>query len=130
MTATASTVGRRVLLVEDDESAAVLLAHLMHRKGLLVQRLADGGEALECIAGQRSADLVLTELKLPHASGFEIIRALHANPQWQGVPVLVLTAQSAEEDVVQALDAGADDYVIKPFRHQELLARIRRHLEG
>ena len=122
--------GRRVLLVEDDESAAVLLGHLMTRKNLQVQRLADGGEALACIAGPRSADLVVTELNLPHASGFDIIRALHANPQWQGVPVLVLTAQSAEEDVVQALDAGADDYVYKPFRHHELLARIRRHLEG
>jgi DNA-binding response OmpR family regulator len=65
---------------------------------------------------------------LPYVDGFEIIGLIRAQAGWEGVPVLMLTAKNTERDTVRALDAGADDFIIKPFQPQELLARLRRYL--
>jgi DNA-binding response OmpR family regulator len=74
-------------------------------------------------------DLVLLDVMLPYVDGFEIVGLIRAQPEWRDTPVIMLTAKNTERDTVRALDAGANDFVIKPFQPQELLARLRRFLK-
>lgn len=111
----------KVLLVEDDDGIAMPLAAALGGGGYQVTRVATGREALALAHDELAA--VVLDLGLPDIDGVEICRRLHeAHP---GVPVLMLTARTSEADVVVGLDAGADDYVTKPFRLAELLARLR-----
>lgn len=119
--------GRSVLVVEDNPIIATLLRHLLERRGYEVETVADGREAVVRIDGQPPG-LVLLDVMLPYTDGFEVIRQLRSKPAWQNVPVIMLTAKAQERNVVRALDAGANDYVIKPFKPEELAARVRRFL--
>jgi len=112
---------RRVLLVEDDPAISEPLARALVREGYDVDVRSDGAGALE--SARRGADLVVLDLGLPDVDGLDVARRLRADGL--GVPVLVLTARADEVDLVVGLDAGADDYVTKPFRVAELLARVR-----
>jgi DNA-binding response OmpR family regulator len=111
----------RVLLAEDDAAIAEPLARALRREGYEVDVRADGREALA--GATEGVDLLVLDLGLPGMDGLEVCRELRA--QGQTVPVLVLTARADEVDTVVGLDAGADDYVTKPFRLAELLARAR-----
>ncbi|CAN5802345.1 response regulator transcription factor [soil metagenome] len=110
-----------VLLVEDDEGIARPLAAALRTDGYEVLRVATGAEALERAA--QGVRAVVLDLGLPDLDGVEVCRRLREVAP--GVPVLMLTARTTEADVVVGLDAGADDYVTKPFRLAELLARLR-----
>ncbi len=112
---------QKVLLVEDDEGIAAPLAAALGGGGYAVTRVATGREALALATDDLAA--VVLDLGLPDIDGVEVCRRLH--DQHPGVPVLMLTARTSEADVVVGLDAGADDYVTKPFRLAELLARRR-----
>lgn len=112
---------QKVLLVEDDEGIAAPLAAALGGGGYAVTRVATGREALALATDDLAA--VVLDLGLPDIDGVEVCRRLH--DQHPGVPVLMLTARTSEADVVVGLDAGADDYVTKPFRLAELLARLR-----
>ena len=112
----------RVLLAEDDASISEPLARALRREGYEVEVREDGPTALEC-ASQNGVDLLVLDLGLPGMDGLEVCRRLRA--EGHGFPVLVLTARADEVDTVVGLDAGADDYVTKPFRLAELLARVR-----
>jgi DNA-binding response OmpR family regulator len=111
----------RVLLVEDDTAIADPLARALKREGYDVEVFGDGPAAITG-AGQ-GADLVVLDLGLPGMDGLEVCRQIRAGSS--GLPVLILTARAEEVDTVVGLDAGADDYVTKPFRLAELLARVR-----
>ncbi|HZI97905.1 MAG TPA: response regulator transcription factor [Actinomycetales bacterium] len=111
----------RVLLAEDDPAISEPLARALGREGYEVAVRADGKGALEAVAD--GVDLVLLDLGLPDLDGLEVCRRIRA--QGFTAPVLVLTARADEVDLVVGLDAGADDYVTKPFRLAELLARVR-----
>ena len=111
----------RVLLAEDDVSISEPLARALRREGYDVDVRPDGPTALASAVG--GADLVVLDLGLPGMDGLEVCRRIRS--EGVGVPVLVLTARADEVDTVVGLDAGADDYVTKPFRLAELLARIR-----
>jgi DNA-binding response OmpR family regulator len=111
----------RVLLVEDDSAIADPLARALKREGYDVDVYGDGPSALE--GADEGADLVVLDLGLPGMDGLEVCRQMRA--LGSDVPVLVLTARADEVDTVVGLDAGADDYVTKPFRLAELLARVR-----
>lgn len=112
----------RVLVIEDDTTLGHALQEFLVEQGYAVDWLSDGDQALGAIAGQ-SYDLLLLDLNLPGQSGLDILRKLRAaNEQ---VPVLILTARDGVEDRVAGLDAGADDYVTKPFELAELAARVR-----
>lgn len=112
----------RVLLAEDDASISEPLARALRREGYEVEVREDGPTALD--AGmQGGVDLVVLDLGLPGMDGLEVARRLRADGQT--VPILILTARADEVDTVVGLDAGADDYVTKPFRLAELLARVR-----
>ncbi len=111
----------RVLLVEDDDGIARPLAAALSNAGYEVRHVATGADAL---AQARATDAIVLDLGLPDMDGVDVCRQLRRAVA-PAVPVLVLTARSGEADVVVALDAGADDYVTKPFRLAELEARLR-----
>ncbi|GAA2664762.1 DNA-binding response regulator, OmpR family, contains REC and winged-helix (wHTH) domain [Actinosynnema pretiosum] len=110
------------MLAEDDPAIAEPLSRALQREGYQVHVVGDGPGALEA-AEHGGIDLLVLDLGLPGMDGLEVCRRLRAGGR--GVPVLMLTARSDEVDFVVGLDAGADDYVAKPFRLAELMARIR-----
>ena len=114
----------RILVVEDDEDIAQALQRSLRMEGYEVRTSPDGLDALEQ-ARTFAPDLVILDLGLPKVDGIEVARALRADDD---VPILILTARDALESRVEGLDAGADDYLVKPFERQELLARMRAQL--
>jgi DNA-binding response OmpR family regulator len=114
-------IGGRVLVVEDDADIADVLRRSLRNEGYQVKTSADGIEALD-VAAAFVPDLVVLDLGLPRLDGVEVCRRLRDDGD---VPILMLTARSELEDRVSGLDSGADDYLVKPFERQELLARIR-----
>ena len=111
----------RVLVVEDDEDIAQVLQRSLRLEGYEVRLAADGMVALDQ-AHAFAPDLVILDLGLPRLDGIDVARRLRGDGD---VPILVLTARDAVESRVEGLDAGADDYLVKPFDRQELLARLR-----
>ncbi len=114
----------RVLLVEDDSAIRRFLRMTLQGEGIAVLEVESGAEALAEV-GRQLPDLVILDLGLPDMDGIEVVRRLRA---WTDLPVIVLSARSAETEKVLALDCGADDYLTKPFGSLELLARLRLHL--
>jgi PAS domain S-box-containing protein len=117
----------RVLLADDNADMREYLGRLLGRYWT-VDTTADGATAL-ALARQRVPDLVLTDVMMPGLDGFELLRALRADPRTRAVPVILLSARAGEESRVEGLDAGADDYLVKPFSARELIARVATHLE-
>jgi two-component system, OmpR family, response regulator MprA len=111
----------RVLVIEDDAEIADVLRRFLRQEGHEVRPAVDGEEALPA-ATEFVPDLVILDLGLPGLDGVEVCRRLRADGD---VPILILTARTELEDRVEGLDSGADDYLVKPFERQELLARIR-----
>ncbi|MGD8278328.1 MAG: response regulator transcription factor [Gemmatimonadota bacterium] len=118
----------RVLVVEDDRVIQTLLRHLLERRGYLVDVAGDGRQALRIIETGAPPALVLLDIVLPYVHGFDLIQRIRETPGWTGVPVIMLTSKAQEKHVVRALDAGANDYVLKPFKPEELAARVRRFI--
>jgi DNA-binding response OmpR family regulator len=114
----------RILIIEDDPSIGKLLRRALVLEGYTVEWATTGLEGLRLFA-QTAPDLVILDLMLPELDGIEVCRRLRETSQ---VPILMLTARDAVEDRVLGLDSGADDYVVKPFDVDELLARLRAHL--
>ena len=115
----------RVLVVEDDAEIGSLLQEALGAAGYEVSWARTGADALR-VMGNDAADLVLLDLGLPDRDGLSVCRRLKA--QHPGTVVVMLTARQEEMDVIAGLDAGGDDYLVKPFRTTELLARVRAHL--
>ena len=113
--------GARILVVDDEPPILRVVARNLEHRGFQVDTSCSRREALEAFR-RRRPDVLVLDLGLPDMDGVEIIRAVRATA---ATPVIVLSARDAERDKVEALDAGADDYVSKPFRIEELLARIR-----
>jgi DNA-binding response OmpR family regulator len=118
-----------VLVVEDDDHIGELLKFLLERQGYVVTLITDGKSAQEYIQTTTvKPSLVLLDVMLPYVDGFELVRNVRAHDGWDDTPVLMLTAKNMEQDIVRMLDSGANDYIVKPFQPNELLARIRRYL--
>lgn len=119
-------MGQRILVIEDDQSIAEIVGILLRAEGFEVSYCADGNQALNAfqVVGP---DLVLLDLMLPGRDGIEICRAIRES---SGVPIVMLTARSDTSDVVTGLEAGADDYIVKPIKNEELIARIRARLRN
>jgi DNA-binding response OmpR family regulator len=119
------TLGRRtVLVVEDAPSLRLALRRSLEALGLEVLEAADGRAALERLQGC-TPDLVVLDLVLPRVSGYEVCEALRRSPQHRRVPVLVMSGRVLPEDRAQALEAGADAFLPKPFGLAELRARVQ-----
>ncbi|GAA3546753.1 response regulator transcription factor [Nocardioides daeguensis] len=112
----------RVLVVEDETRLAAALADGLRREGHSVDVAADGAEGV-WFAEENTYDVIVLDLMLPVIDGYEVCRRLREQRNW--TPVLMLTARDADRDMVTGLDAGADDYVTKPFSFEVLLARLR-----
>jgi len=115
----------RVLIIEDELAMRTAVADVLQAEGYRVLTAADGEAGLQCAISEKP-DLVLLDLMMPRLDGYAVCAELRrlANP----VPILMLTAKGQVEDRVQGLDAGADDYLVKPFSTEELLARVRAML--
>ncbi|HEY9391600.1 MAG TPA: MtrAB system response regulator MtrA [Mycobacteriales bacterium] len=114
----------RVLVVDDDLALAEMLGIVLRGEGFDPSFVGDGGRALAAFRDVRP-DVVLLDLMLPGLSGIDVCRAIRAE---SGVPIIMLTAKSDTVDVVLGLECGADDYVVKPFKPKELVARLRARL--
>ena len=113
-----------VLVVEDEAALVTLLRYNLEREGFRVAEARDGEEAMLQIAEQMP-DLVVLDWMLPLMSGIEVCRQLRRLPETRRLPIVMLTARGEEGDKLRGLDAGADDYVTKPFSPSELIARLR-----
>jgi DNA-binding response OmpR family regulator len=115
-----------VLVIEDDDHIGQLLQFMLERENYRVHLMRDGRAAKAFIESEPVPVIVLLDVMLPFFDGFQLVAAVRAQPGWETVPVIMLTAKTQERDIVRALDAGANDYIVKPFQPKELLARVRR----
>lgn len=119
-----SSGAARVLVVEDEADIAALVAYQLTREGFRVETAADSIQALSSIE-REVPDLLVLDRMLPGVSGDEILRMLRMQPATRGLPVLMLTAKREQEDRIEGLELGADDYLTKPFSPRELALRVR-----
>jgi DNA-binding response OmpR family regulator len=116
-----------ILVIEDDVDIVFLVRFILERERYTVEIASDGREAMARL-DDSPPSLVLLDIMLPFTDGFQLLELIRAQPAWAGVPIVMLTAKSQERDCVRALNAGANDYIVKPFRPEELVARVRRLL--
>lgn len=116
--------GKTILIVEDEKPIREMVSFALGRAGYTLVEAGDITEAFECLAHQ-IPDLILLDWMLPGASGLELARRLKKDELTRDVPIIMLTARGEEEDKVTGLEAGADDYITKPFSPRELQARIK-----
>ncbi len=113
-----------VLIVEDEIAIVTLLRYNLEREGFRVFSTGDGEEAINMVKDCKP-DIIVLDWMLPSMSGIDICKQLRWNPETKGIPIIMLSARGEESDRVRGLDAGADDYLVKPFSPAELIARIR-----
>jgi two-component system response regulator MtrA len=122
----ARTASARVLVVDDDPALAEMLGIVLRGEGFEPAFVSDGDAALGAFRREKP-DVVLLDLMLPGTDGIEVCRQIRAE---SGVPIVMLTAKGDTEDVVRGLETGADDYLVKPFKPKELVARVRARLRS
>lgn len=118
-----------VLIVEDDLVIARLLSTWLTQRGYDVETRSNGREAIEKIEASPPPKLVFLDIVMPYADGFEVLSHMRATKSWKKVPIIMLTSKSSEANIVRAFEAGANDYVTKPFKPGELMARMSRLLK-
>ena len=121
-----AAAGAHVLVVDDNPDLRAYVANLL-TPAYRISTAADGIEALESIRAD-PPDIVLSDVMMPRLDGFGLVREVRADPRTRSLPVILLSARAGEESAVQGLDAGSDDYLVKPFSARELLARVRTHV--
>ena len=114
----------KIMVVDDEEDIQELVRYNLERNGYDVSCVSSGEEALEGIRSFRP-DLLVLDLMLPGIDGFEVCRILKKDPKTESIPIVMLTAKGEESDIVTGLELGAEDYIVKPFSPQVLLARVR-----
>jgi len=118
-----------LFLAEDEEGTAILLKFLLAREGYTVVHVVDGQQAQTMIDQMPPPALVLLDIMLPYLNGLQLLAHIRQKAEWQHVPIIMLTADSNERDIEQALVAGANDYMVKPFNPRELTARLKRFIK-
>lgn len=118
-----------ILIVEDDEEIAMLLEFLLSREGYRVSLAKDGHAAQHFIEHSPPFDLVLLDVMLPYVNGTHLLEQIRATPLWADSQIVMLTSKSGEREVAGALNLGADDFISKPFKPVELIARINHRLK-
>lgn len=125
----AGTGARRLVLVaDDDDDSRALVGFRLEHAGYEVVTAADGEQALS-LARERAPDLAVLDMMMPKLTGLDVTRQLRANEATKGIPVILLTARVQEADIARGVEAGADDYVKKPFSPQDLRDRVQALLE-
>lgn len=113
-----------VLVADDQEDNRELLTEMLRHQGYRVLSAEDGKQALK-ILGEQHIDLALLDVRMPHSSGFDVCRQIKAAPETRLTPVLLITGLASQDDRVRGIESGADDFLSKPIRKEELLARVR-----
>ena len=116
--------GASVLVVEDEEAIMTLLKYNLEKEGFKVSTAMDGEEALARVK-EFKPDIIVLDWMLPSMSGVEVCKSLRRSGDTRNIPIIMLSARGQEDDRIQGLDSGADDYITKPFSPSELIARIR-----
>ncbi len=119
---------KRILIVDDEPNIVVSLEFLMKREGFEVAVAGDGEAALRAVEA-KMPDLVLLDIMLPKKNGFEVCQTIRANPEWQAVKIVMLTAKGRDTEVAKGTALGADAYMTKPFSTKDLIAQVRQLLE-
>ena len=117
-------MSKNILIVEDDPSLAELVRYNLSKEGFNAVVVGDGETAVVAVE-EEDPSLVILDWMLPNLSGIEVCRQLRRKPENKGLPIIMLTARGEEADRIRGLDSGADDYVVKPFSPNELIARVR-----
>ncbi|MDH3973508.1 MAG: response regulator transcription factor [Deltaproteobacteria bacterium] len=123
------SISKSALIAEDDDDLAFLVKHVLEREGFKVIYASDGRQAARCIDSMLPPEIIILDLMMPYRNGFQLVEKIRSKRDWKNVPVIILTSKTQERDVVRALDAGANDYMTKPFNPAELIARVRRYME-
>jgi DNA-binding response OmpR family regulator len=119
---------KTILICDDDPLLVDLLEYRLAARGYAVVVAEDGGKALRRLQEMRP-DAVLLDAMMPVIDGYEVLRQIRENPETARIPVIMLTARKQEQDIVAALELGANDYLVKPFIPEELIARLGRLIE-
>ncbi len=117
----------RILVADDDPIVQQFVSSILVENGYEVFTASDGRQALDMIR-ELKPDLVILDLIMPYRDGYEVIRLLQEKDETRNIPVVILSAKSREEDIIRGLEAGAEDFMIKPFNALELVARARKVL--
>jgi len=117
-------MSQTILVAEDQEHIRSLITYKLRHSGYTVVTAVDGLEAIKK-AEETNPDLILLDVMMPLLTGFEVLARLKQHEKLKTVPVLMVTAQSQEEEVIKGLELGADDYITKPFSPNELVARVK-----
>jgi two-component system response regulator MprA len=119
-----------ILVVDDDATIRQLLRHRFEAAGFAVRTCEDGKEAADLLSAEYDPDALVVDVMMPRLNGTRLVRMLRNGELNVGsdLPVIMLTSRGREEHVLEGFDAGVDDYISKPFRSAELLARVRRQL--
>jgi DNA-binding response OmpR family regulator len=123
------TPAKRILVCDDDEMLVDLLQYRLEARGFAVLVARDGGEAL-AMAESELPDAIVLDAMMPVMNGEQVLRSLRASDRARDIPVIMLTARRQERDIVGALELGANEYMIKPFIPEELIARLTRLLDA
>jgi len=122
-------INSAVLVIEDDQIISSLLEHILTRRGYEVHVARDGRAASAMIEELEPPQLILLDVMLPFSDGFELLQQIRLKKNWSEIPIIMLTSKGQEKDIVRAFDAGANDYIVKPFQPEELVARVRRFVK-
>ncbi len=120
-------MNKRILIADDEPNIVLSLEFLMKREGFEVQVAVDGEAALQAIAAQ-VPDLILLDIMLPKKDGFDVCQQIRANPEWQAIKVVMLTAKGRDTEVSKGIALGADAYMTKPFSTRDLVTKVRQLL--
>jgi DNA-binding response OmpR family regulator len=118
----------KILVADDDATTLLFVRSLLEDRGYDVITAEDGESALSLVRSQKP-DLVVTDLVMPYINGLELIREMREDTELSRIPVVLISMKDKEQDIVQGLEEGADDYVVKPFHALELAARIKKILD-
>ncbi|MEQ1680710.1 MAG: response regulator [Nitrospira sp.] len=120
--------GPTVLMVEDHDDTACLIRFILERNGYTVRHAPDGWNAKRLTETTEPPDLVLLDISLPSLSGLEVLRAIRTTPEWQWIPVIILSADNREETITEATTLGATEYLKKPFSQERLMKAVELFL--
>ncbi len=118
---------KKILVVDDEPNIVLSLEFLMKQQGYAVRSAVDGDSAMKEVE-RDPPDIVLLDVSMPGRSGFEVCEAIRANPAWNQMRILIVTGKGRDEDREKGLSLGADDYVIKPFETQNIVAKVKELL--
>lgn len=119
-------MSKRILIVDDSESIREVVCFTLENAGFEVFKGVDGADALEVLAANSPVDLIITDLHMPNKDGIEFIRDVRAQDAFKFVPILFLTTESQNDKKMQAKEAGATGWIVKPFVPEKLLAAIKK----